>query len=27
MGIEASMRNGHPTMAEEFREILERMGS
>ena len=27
MGIEASMRHGHPTMAEEFREIVEGMGT
>jgi predicted Zn-dependent protease len=27
MGIEASMRHGHPTMAEEFREIVEGMGA
>jgi len=26
-GIEAADRHGHPTMADEFREILEDMGS
>jgi predicted Zn-dependent protease len=26
-GIEASMRHGHPTMAEEFREIVKDMGT
>lgn len=26
-GIEAAMRHGHPTMAEEFRETLEEMSS
>lgn len=26
-GVEAAMRHGHPTMAEEFRDVLEDIGS